>query len=233
MSHSTEFRRDFWDKKIVEWEDSRYQGAEHAQGFLEKFSTWMGGSLKVRLEACAKLLLPRVAGKSVLEFGCGSGLLASRLMAAGAKSYYGIDISPVAIARADELAKKEGFADRAKFVATEVLSHDFPKADLVIGLGFLDWLPRAQIPALAERIKPAPFLFTFSERRFSIMRYGHRVYTALAYGLRHDGYVPDYYTESDMRGFFAAAGYEKLTFLRDPRMSFGAICHTFDDPSRA
>jgi SAM-dependent methyltransferase len=225
MMLTTDPRGKFWDSKIVEWEDSRYQGAEHAHSLLEKFSTYMSGSLRVRLEECAKLLMPRVKGKAILELGCGSGLMASRLMAAGAASYHGIDISAIALERARQRGEEEGYAERQTFVAGDALSLPLPHFDLVIGLGFLDWISKQQIAQLAKRIAPAPWLFTFSEKRFSLLRLGHRLYTRIAYGRGNGGYVPDYYTEEEVRSFFSPAGYGKLTFIRDPRMSFGVIVH--------
>lgn len=227
MPHDADFRKRFWDQKIIEWEDSRYEGVEHAQSWLEKLSTRLSGSLKVRMEICWTLLAPRIGGRRILELGCGSGLLASRLMRGGAASYHGIDISPAAIERAKALAVREAWADRAVLVAGEALAGDLPPSDLVIGLGFLDWITTEEIRALGKRIHPTPFLFTFSERRFSIMRYGHLIYTAVAYGWKHEGYVPRYYREGDVRGFFAPAGYTELTFVRHPKMSFGAAVHTF------
>ncbi|MBT5108905.1 MAG: class I SAM-dependent methyltransferase, partial [Rhodospirillaceae bacterium] len=54
---------------------------------------------------------PHVKGRRIVELGCGSGLLARDLLACGALSYQGFDISPIAIDRARVMAREHKLGD--------------------------------------------------------------------------------------------------------------------------
>jgi ribosomal protein L11 methyltransferase len=53
-----------------------------------------------------------LAGKTVLDFGCGSGVLAIAALKLGATSASGVDIDPQAITATNENAQRNGVADR-------------------------------------------------------------------------------------------------------------------------
>lgn len=53
-----------------------------------------------------------VAGKTVIDYGCGSGILAIAALLLGAKSVIGIDIDPQAIAASKANAERNGVAER-------------------------------------------------------------------------------------------------------------------------
>lgn len=53
-----------------------------------------------------------LAGKSLLDFGCGSGILAVAGLLLGAASAVGTDIDPQAITASEENARKNGVADK-------------------------------------------------------------------------------------------------------------------------
>jgi SAM-dependent methyltransferase len=63
-----------------------------------------------------------VAGRSVLEVCCGSGMMAEKFARAGA-AVTGIDFSPAAVARARERARRGGFA--ARFLVADAESLTF------------------------------------------------------------------------------------------------------------
>lgn len=70
-------------------------------------------------------------GKTVIDFGCGSGILAIAALKLGAKSAVGIDIDPQAILASRNNAEANGVADRLQLF----LSDDKPvdlKADVVV-----------------------------------------------------------------------------------------------------
>lgn len=70
-------------------------------------------------------------GKTVIDFGCGSGILAIAALKLGAKEAIGIDIDPQAILASQNNAKANGVADRLKLF----LAKDQPqnlKADVVV-----------------------------------------------------------------------------------------------------
>lgn len=86
-----------------------------------------------------------VAGRSVLEVCCGSGMIAEKFARAGA-AVTGIDFSAAAIARARERARRYGFAARFLIGDAENLAFGGRSFDIVAvhdGLHHLDDPPRA------------------------------------------------------------------------------------------
>lgn len=53
-----------------------------------------------------------LAGKTVIDYGCGSGVLAVAALKLGAAKAYGVDIDPQALTASDENARKNGVEDR-------------------------------------------------------------------------------------------------------------------------
>ena len=79
-----------------------------------------------------------VAGKDVLDFGCGQGWQAVALVRNGARSVVGLDIVPETLARARRLAEREGVTD-------QVLLYRDPsplvRADVVISQNSMEHFP--------------------------------------------------------------------------------------------
>jgi magnesium-protoporphyrin O-methyltransferase len=72
-----------------------------------------------------------VSGRTVLDVGCGIGDLAIGIVAAGATSAKGYDLSPKAIDRARALARRRGVGDRTTFEVADGSTFELPKADIV------------------------------------------------------------------------------------------------------
>ena len=89
-----------------------------AKGGFEEFWGRLGG-------------LPDVAGKDILDFGCGRGAMAQRLMEAGARSVWGIDLNPVTVHYATRKVA-EKWDGRVTFVCGDIRTIDAPKADIVV-----------------------------------------------------------------------------------------------------
>lgn len=64
---------------------------------------------------------------SIVDIGCGGGLLRRHLQGLPFASYVGIDISDVAVRRAMALAD-----DRTKFVCGDVMTSDIPATDVIV-----------------------------------------------------------------------------------------------------
>lgn len=96
---------------------------------------------EVALEELAAL----VRGASVLELGCGTGRLASRMLAAGASGYTGVDASPGMLQRAAKLGLLG-----ATWLCGELASPPVPEAafDVVLFCLVLEHV-RDLVPALA------------------------------------------------------------------------------------
>ncbi|MDX3224891.1 SAM-dependent methyltransferase [Streptomyces sp. ME19-01-6] len=69
-----------------------------------------------------------VAGRRVLDVGCGSGKPAVRLALSARAEVVGVTVSPVQVERATALAEREDVADRVRFVCADAMTLPFPDA---------------------------------------------------------------------------------------------------------
>jgi SAM-dependent methyltransferase len=213
LMRSVDFKSQFWNAKILNWEASRY--------FCTRgLSKTRLNSVKKRLDLTSQILSQHAKGKSLLELGCGSGVLLSSLDRQDFTSWSGIDISPTAISKAQQRLK-----GLASFTQGDVTTCSLPQADCVIALGLLDWLSLSEIQDLASRLNSTHFLFSFSERKFSIVRMLHQIYTFFSYGIWNSFYVPKYWTEKEIRDALSPLNRREfpITFIRDPDLSFGCL----------
>ena len=90
--------------------------------------------------------------KTVIDFGCGSGILAIAALKLGAKSAVGIDIDPQAILASRNNAEQNGVADRLHLF----LSDEKPsglKADVVVA-NILAGPLKELYPVISQLVKP-------------------------------------------------------------------------------
>ena len=73
-----------------------------------------------------------LAGKTVLDIGCGTGFFALETLKRGAASCLGIDLSSAAIHEANEFARESGLQDRARFEVANAASTQHPASDVVV-----------------------------------------------------------------------------------------------------
>jgi SAM-dependent methyltransferase len=104
-----------------------------------------------------------IAGRSVVDIGCGPGHYGITLARAGAARVLGLDFAPGMLAIARERAAAAGVAQRCSFVLGDFLSHPLPERfDYAIVMGFMDYVrdPRPVIErVLAITDKRAFFSF--------------------------------------------------------------------------
>jgi SAM-dependent methyltransferase len=220
----------FWEEKILLWEADRYGQGSARSSWLERLASKLSGSLRARLALAQEVLRPHVAGRRIVELGCGTGLLAEPLVEAGAASYLGIDIARSAVATARERTGTSPVASRIAFEQGNVASLPPLAADIVFSLGLFDWLTPAEIDAVFAAGREADYLHAIAERRFSPSRYLHRAYVYASYGHRTGAYVPRYFDVAELRAAAARHNPRPMRVIRSPRLSFGAFVTTLPSP---
>lgn len=104
------------DRLIIcpSWEDYAVKGKEVVLQMDPGMAFGSGTHETTRL--CLEILEKRIAGgETVLDIGCGSGILSVAALLLGADHAAGIDIDPVAVRVACENAARNGVADRAVY----------------------------------------------------------------------------------------------------------------------
>jgi SAM-dependent methyltransferase len=213
--------KQFWEDKLLAWEQGRYGKPERALGLLEWIANRSSMSLRHRLTITPELLKPFLAGKRVVELGCGSGLLAARFIEYGAASYLGIDIAESAIRNARQA--HGGRDARIAFAVEGVADLQPLAADLVISLGLFDWLRDDEIANVFAKSGSADFLHAIAERRPGLQQWLHRAYVQLAYGYRTDSYRPRYLTCGHIEALATAVARRPVYAYRHWQLSFGAL----------
>jgi SAM-dependent methyltransferase len=220
--------KQFWEKEILAWEEGRYQltGATR-RSLLQRVGDRASWSLRFRQQISVRLIQPHIVGKRILELGCGSGLLAPRFLAAGASLYRGVDISPTAIAAANERKAKHGWGDAVRFSVGAAADMPRVDEDLVFSLGLLDWLTDAEIDVLFRQQAGADFLHSIAEPRRWVQQWLHQAYVYASYGHRTREYVPRLLSASDVAAQLRTHFRDPIHVYRDARLSFGALISSF------
>jgi len=218
--------REFWDNKILRWEEDRYGESQPQRSVLERLAKRASSSVRNRQTVAARLIGECCRDRRVVEIGCGSGRLATPVMAAGAASYTGYDVAPSAIAEAERRRQGEGLGNTIKFVVADIHAMPAPAADIVFSLRLFDWLTDAEIALLFEKCGDADFLHSFSEKRATASQWLHRFYVFLAYGWRTGAYVPRYQTAGELAALARGHCSRPVTVYRDPALAFGAMLST-------
>lgn len=91
-------------------------------------------------------------GKTVIDFGCGSGILAIAAIKLGAEKVIGIDIDPQAIIASTDNAKRNGVEEQLTLYLTKDQPEDL-QADVVVA-NILSGPLRELAPAIKSLIKP-------------------------------------------------------------------------------
>ena len=203
------FKSDFWNKKIIGWEKDRY---------IKRSKN----SVKERLDTALKILEKKCLNKNILEIGCGSGLLAEKLVEAGAKSYRGYDFAHSAIVDANERCKNEKKISFYNASVTEIENNiDY---DIIFSLGLIDWLKPHEINSLVKLSDNKMWLHSFSEKRLSFTQLVHKFYVIIYYGFKNGMYIPRYDKKDDIKKYF---NNNNIFFLQNDKLSFGVIASSF------
>lgn len=227
MSNRSIDPKDFWDKKILKWEKSRYERPSKNDSYFEKIAGLLSNSLRQRLDIARKLILPHVKGKRIVELGCGSGFLAEDFIRAGASEYLGVDVSEKAISEALVRHLNFAYSSRIKFLSRNISSLEQIEGDIVISLGLLDWLKEDEINKIFKLAAGISFFHSISERRpFSVQQSIHRLYVYLSYGHKTGAYIPHYYYASEIMDIAARHTEKPINCYRNRRLSFSIFLTT-------
>ncbi len=116
---------------------------ETRKGPVARFiDNWWRGVVQRRLELNVERLQP-LAGKRILDVGCGSGRFCIAFANGGAKYVLGIDFAPAMIDIANEIAAKAGVAEACEFrVGTfpEAVAESEGPFDAATANGFFDYV---------------------------------------------------------------------------------------------
>lgn len=128
----------------------------------------------------------QVAGRTVIDFGCGEGADAVALAQAGASRVIGLDIRPALLAIGQARAQAAGVTDRCEFVtATDA------KADVILSKDAFEHFddPAAVLRLMASLLKPdgcvlvsfgPTWLHPHGGHLFSVFPWSHLVFTEKA-----------------------------------------------------
>ncbi len=100
--------------------------------------------------------LGNLAGRSILDFGCGEGEITTQLARLGAR-VTGVDISPELVALAEQRARLDGVEDRVELAAIDVTQSPLPpdRFDAVLCYAVLHHVDiHAVVPVVLRSLKP-------------------------------------------------------------------------------
>jgi SAM-dependent methyltransferase len=219
-----DFKKKFWEEKIIAWEDGRYALDKTNLNTLEHISDKLSSSLIFRQKVAIEMLTPLIKDSNIVELGCGSGLLSNIFIKLGCKSYTGYDISEKAIDR----AKKNQLPTHIKFYSAGVSEIKNIDADIVFSLGLFDWLTDMEIEKIFFEFRSAKHLHSISEnKKLDFYIFLHKIYVYLSYGFKTNGYKPKYHTLNDIKKLYAKEE-NKISIYRHKKLKFGAFIKDFN-----
>lgn len=169
-------QRQYWDKKINEWSASSYDLKTSPIGLIERIAAYFR-QVDKREQAAIDLLGTTVKGKVVLDLGCGLGDFCFDLVAHDPKKIIGLDIADSAVKIATKRAKELKLAKKVMFVRANVSElKKLPECDIVVGLGFIDYLKSDELTHLFKLIGKRPYLFSYFEKKQSLFNLLHALY---------------------------------------------------------
>jgi predicted TPR repeat methyltransferase len=122
------------------------RSADDFDSFYQSPDPWRIGSASRRDKALLKIVGPRVAGKTVLEIGCGEGHLTASIFR-DALSVKGVDISSVAISRAAARS-----LPNASFQVSDFLDVSFSGFDVIAAVECLYYLSPGEQAAFFRKL---------------------------------------------------------------------------------
>ncbi len=179
--------------------------------FLNRLvNTFLRRSMKLRYEETLKGCDP-IAGRSVLDVGCGPGHYAVALARRGAAYVLGLDFAPEMLDLARARAAAAGVAERCRFELGDFLAYPLTETfDYAVVMGFMDYVrdPGAVIAKVLQATKSKAF-FSFPAAG-GLLAWQRR----LRYRQRCDLFL---YSEAGLKKLFSGtgSGWELKRLARD------------------
>lgn len=174
----------YWDDRIINWEKSAYSNQLLSkQSLLDTVATPFRKILDRRMRDAERLLSPVVSGKVVLDCGCGSGKMLRDLRVFNPERLIGVDIASSAVNYAKQYANQNGLSELMEFHCIDIRKDlsICKQADIVTGLGFIDYLAPEELSELLTALSEKMFLFSFPAKRVGVREMLHPIYLRLAH----------------------------------------------------
>lgn len=146
MNDELRQQKDYWDSTVNEF-DSIYSHEK------SKFANWLDTTFRWdmygRYEYTLKHSEP-IAGRRILDVGCGTGRYALEYARRGAGHIVGIDVSDKMIQVCHQRAAQENLASQCTFLVSDLLHYQPDQPfDVCIGIGLFDYI-RDALPVLKK-----------------------------------------------------------------------------------
>lgn len=146
MNQQLENQRKYWESTVSEFDSIYARNKSKFQNWLDATFRW---DMYARFEYTMQYSEP-IAGKTILDVGCGTGRFVFEYLKRGAKHVTGIDIAESMLAVCRQRAQAEGVSERCTFVQTDLLQFKpADRFDICIGIGLFDYIPDA-LPVLTK-----------------------------------------------------------------------------------
>jgi ubiquinone/menaquinone biosynthesis C-methylase UbiE len=202
---STSGTKKYWTSHASSWDSIYLDESPFARRVNMILRKAIYERMRVALEAPGEL-----AGKSVLDVGCGSGRYAIECAKRGAERAVGIDFAPTMLEIARQHAAEAGVEEKCEFVQGDFSEFETDeKFDVVVANGFFDYMGDPA-SVLTKLVSVSRDLVIASFPGKSPIRNWLR---KTRYGLQ--GCAVYFYSEEDLHALAAAAGFKdyRLEFM--------------------
>jgi 2-polyprenyl-3-methyl-5-hydroxy-6-metoxy-1,4-benzoquinol methylase len=139
----------YFDDHAAQFDSIYHEGQPLRRAFNRTFRKAIYERFAITFEHAEPL-----AGKTVLDIGCGSGRYAVEFARRGAARVVGVDYAAAMLNLARQYAASNGVAERCEFIEGDFTTHTFGEAfDVVIAIGVFDY-----------QSKPVEFLRRMTEQ---------------------------------------------------------------------